>query len=210
MRKALVLFVAILAACSVTAPKTRSTSITSLTDALGNVIPLAAPITGITSTSGCSSITTLPGGMLLSLDLMAGEFFDRGFVYAESVDRGGGRHKLRALMLGSAHYRGRIAVLVGHVSASAAEIFAAMIQEQHRGTVVGHQTAGFVLSARMRSLPDGGMLEYSDRDLHMIDGRRLQSCGVTPDVVPPPPTLDDLRAGRDPDLEAAVRVLRHP
>jgi len=63
MRKALVLFVAILAACSVTAPKTRSTSITSLTDALGNVIPLAAPITGITSTSGCSSITTLPGGI---------------------------------------------------------------------------------------------------------------------------------------------------
>ena len=151
-----------------------------------------------------------PGGMLFSLDLMTGELFDRGFVYAESIDRSGGRHRLWALTLGSAHYRGRVAILVSRVSASAAEIFAATIQERHRGTVVGHQTAGYVLSARMRSLPDGGMLEYSDRDLHMTDGRRLEGCGVTPDVVPPPLTLDDLRAGRDPDLDAAVRVLRQP
>ena len=151
-----------------------------------------------------------PGGTLVSLDFMVGEFFDRGFVYAESVDRGGGRHDLRALTLGSAHYHGRVAVLVSRVSASAAEVFAATMQERRRGTVVGHQTPGYVLSARLRSLPGGGMLEYSDRDLHMAEGRRLEGHGITPDVVPPPPTLDDLRAGRDPDLEAAVRVLSRP
>ena len=150
------------------------------------------------------------GGMLLSLDLVLGEFFERGFVYAESVDREGGRHKLRVLTLGSAHYRGRVAVLVGRFSASAAEIFAAAVQEQRRGTVVGRRTVGDVLSARMRSLPDGGILEYSDRDLHTAAGRRLEGSGVTPDVEPPPLALDDLRSGRDPDLEAALRVLQQP
>ena len=149
-----------------------------------------------------------PGGTVLALDFMVGEFFDRGFDYAESVDRGGGRHDLRALTLGSAHYAGRIAVLVDRVTASAAEIFAAAMQERRRGTVVGHPTAGYVLAARMRTLPDGGMLEYSDCDLHMRDGRRLEGRGVTPDVVPPAFTLDDLRTGRDPDLDAAVRALQ--
>jgi hypothetical protein len=33
---------------------------------------------------------------------------------------------------------------------------------------------------------------------------------VIPDITPPPPTLADLRAGRDPDLETAVRVLTQP
>ena len=149
-----------------------------------------------------------PGGTLLSLDFMVGEFFRRGFGYAESIDRKGGRHELRALTFGSAHYAGRVAILVERISASAAEIFAAAMQEQHRGTVVGQPTAGYVLSARMRTLPDGGLLEYSDRDLHMTDGRRIEGSGVTPDIVPPATTLDDLRAGRDPVLDAAVRALR--
>ncbi len=148
------------------------------------------------------------GGTLLSLGLMIGEFFDRGFDYAESFDREGGRHELRTLTFGSAHYAGRVAVLVDHVSASAAEIFAATIQERRRGTVIGHPTAGNVLAARMRSLPDGGMFEYSDRDLHLKGGRRLEGSGVTPDVVSPAFTLDDLRTGRDPDLDAAVRALK--
>lgn len=151
-----------------------------------------------------------PGGTLLTLDFMVGEFFDRRVVYAMSVDRSGHRRNLKALTLGSAHYRGRLSVLVDHLSASAAEIFAATMQEQHRGTVIGRKTAGDVLSARLRSLADGGMLEFSDRDLRTAGGRRLEGSGVTPDIVPPPVTLDDLRAGRDPDLEAARRILQQP
>jgi carboxyl-terminal processing protease len=150
------------------------------------------------------------GGILLALDFTIGEFFDRGFVYAVSIDRSGYRRNLKALTLGSAHYRGRLAVLVDHLSASAAEIFAATMQEQHRGIVVGHQTAGDVLSARLRSLAGGGMLEYSDRDLRTAQGRRLEGNGVIPDVEAPKADLGDLRAARDPDLDAALRRLRQP
>jgi C-terminal processing protease CtpA/Prc len=67
-----------------------------------------------------------------------------------------------------------------------------------------------VLFARMRSLPDGGMLEWSEDDLRTMQGRRLEGNGVTPDVETPPATVDDLRAGRDPDLDAALRILRQP
>ena len=150
------------------------------------------------------------GGVLLALDFALGEFVDRGFVYATSIDRAGHHRNLKALTLGSAHYRGRLAVLVDHLSASAAEIFASAMQERHRGIVIAHKTAGDVLSARLRSLSDGGMLEYSDRDLRTAQGRRLEGHGVLPDVEGPKATLADVRAGRDPDLEAALRSFQQP
>ena len=151
-----------------------------------------------------------PGGVLLALDFMVGEFFDRSFAYAVSVDRSGRRRNLHAMTLGSARYHGRLVVLVDHPSASAAEIFAATMQEQHRGTIVGRKTAGDVLGARMRSLPGGGMLEYSDCDLRTAKGSRLNGNGVIPDVQPAAITLADLRSGRDPDIEEALRILQRP
>jgi carboxyl-terminal processing protease len=151
-----------------------------------------------------------PGGTLLALDFMVGEFFDRSFSYAVSVKRSGERHRLRAMTLGSARYNGRVAVLVDHVSGSAAEIFAAALQEKHRATIIGRLTGGAVLSAKFRKLPAGGLLEYSTRDLLTEQGRRLEGNGVIPDITAPQPTLADLRAGRDPDLETALRILAQP
>jgi carboxyl-terminal processing protease len=151
-----------------------------------------------------------PGGMVLSLGFMLGEFFDRSFRYAERIDRSGHTRNLKVRMFGSAHYRGKVAVLVDHFSASAAEIFAATMQERHRGIVIGHKTAGYVLFARLHSLPGGGMLECSEYDLRTEDGTRLEGRGVTPDIVPPRATLNDLREGVDPDIDAALRIFRQP
>jgi carboxyl-terminal processing protease len=151
-----------------------------------------------------------PGGAVLALDFVVGEFFDSGFPYARLTDRSGHRRNMKALTFGSAHYRGGVAVLVDHFSASAAEIFAATMQEKHRGSVIGHKTAGYVLFARLRSLPDGGMIECSEYDFRTAQGRRLEGNGVMPDVEPPPVTVDDLREGRDPDLDAALRILGKP
>jgi carboxyl-terminal processing protease len=103
-----------------------------------------------------------------------------------------------------------VAILVDRVSGSAAEIFAAALQEKHRATIIGRPTGGAVLSAKFRRLTAGGLLEFSDRDLLTTQGRRLEGNGVIPDLAAPPPTLADLRAGRDPDLETAVRLLTEP
>jgi len=43
-----------------------------------------------------------------------------------------------------------------------------------------------------------------------MQGKRLEGNGVMPDVESPPATMDDLRAGRDSDLDAALRILRQP
>jgi len=56
------------------------------------------------------------------------------------------------------------------------------------------------------SLPDGGMLECSEDDLRTMQDKRLEGNGVVPDVESSSATLDDLRAGRDPDIEAALRI----
>jgi phytoene dehydrogenase-like protein len=56
-------------------------------------------------------------------------------------------------------------------------------------------------------LPDGGRLQLSREDYVAPKGRRIEGTGVEPDLTVTR-TLADLRAGRDPELEAAVRVLK--
>jgi len=106
----------------------------------------------------------------------------------------------------SAHYDGPLAVLVSEASASAAEIFAAVVQREHRGAIVGTATAGNVLVCVHWPLPGGGRLQLSVYDYVGPDGRRLEGRGVTPDVaVAAAPGVEP-----DPQLEAALRALRLP
>lgn len=100
-------------------------------------------------------------------------------------------------------WTGKLAVLISGRTASAAELFAAAIQESGRGPVVGSKSAGAVVASRHFDLPDGGMLSIGIRSFRTAAGVTLEHRGVTPDVVTAP-TLDELRQGRDPTLEAAV------
>ena len=101
-------------------------------------------------------------------------------------------------------------VLTDGSTASAAEIFAHVLQYYKRATVVGRRTGGWVLLSFDYALPDGGRLVVPEQDYLGLAGQRLEGRGVTPDVVVPAPSLADLRAGRDPDLEAALTLLRQP
>jgi len=105
----------------------------------------------------------------------------------------------------AAHYAGPLAVLVSDYSASAAEILAAVVQHERRGTIVGASTPGNVLVCVRWPLPGGGELQLSVYDYIGPDGRRLEGRGVTPDLaVPPAPG-----AIPDPQLEAALATVRH-
>lgn len=148
-----------------------------------------------------------PGGETFSLGISLGEFFDRTVDCGTFVTRGGIRDVKNSWQLGSAHYAGRVAVLVDGATASAAEIFSAVLQDRGRATIVGRKSAGAVLASWFYTLPDGGELQLSREDYLRPKGGRIEGNGVVPDIVVPR-TLDDLRAGRDPDLEAALRVLR--
>ncbi|HWA10003.1 MAG TPA: S41 family peptidase [Opitutaceae bacterium] len=152
-----------------------------------------------------------PGGGTFWLRDMLGEFFDRKTGVGVFTRREHEGDEAGSWQLGSVHYRGRMALLVDGGSASASEIFSAVLQERHRAVVVGRKTAGAVLASRFYSLPDGGQLQLSIEDYATPGGRRLEGegHGVEPDV-PVTLNLADVRAGRDRDLEAALRALAAP
>lgn len=148
-----------------------------------------------------------PGGETLSLGITIGEFFTRSVDCGDFVSRDGTSHPKSSWQAGSARYAGPVAILIDGATGSAAEIFAAVLSEHGRARLVGRKTAGAVLASRFYRLPGGGELQLSVENYLTPRGRRLESVGVSPDV-PSVRTLADVRAGRDPDLDTALRLLR--
>lgn len=150
-----------------------------------------------------------PGGRLMEVEAVLACFLPRGEDWAHRTGRTG-----RVVMLRTeTDCGGRetpapndLAVLVDGSSRSAAELTPAALQQARRAVVVGEQTAGAVLISQDTELPDGGRLSLSRADLIMRDGRRLEKNGLTPDEVVAR-TTEDRRAGRDPQLEAAIALL---
>ncbi|HEV7904843.1 MAG TPA: S41 family peptidase [Pyrinomonadaceae bacterium] len=155
------------------------------------------------------------GGHAETMTDIASAFLPQGTNLGEFTDREGriaSTPQTRAAMLFAAdavaEFRGAVVVLTSTRTASAAEIFAAALQESKRASVVGEQTCGCVLAIRRRhTLPDGGLLDISEMDFRTARHTRLEGAGITPDELVQP-TRRDLRDGRDPALEHAVRILK--
>ncbi|MGN6249877.1 MAG: carboxy terminal-processing peptidase [Ginsengibacter sp.] len=95
-------------------------------------------------------------------------------------------------------YTGPLAVMVDELSASASEIFAAAIQDYHRGIIIGSSTYGKGTVQRNVSLdpqsenpffnhPSEGLgdVKLTFRKFYRINGGATQLKGVTPDIVIP-------------------------
>ncbi|HSN09233.1 MAG TPA: carboxy terminal-processing peptidase, partial [Hanamia sp.] len=95
-------------------------------------------------------------------------------------------------------YTGPLAVMVDELSASASEIFAAAIQDYHRGIIIGSSTYGKGTVQRSVSLdpqsenpffnhPDEGLgdVKLTFRKFYRINGGATQLKGVTPDILIP-------------------------
>lgn len=148
-----------------------------------------------------------PGGETFSLGIALGEFFAHAVDCGTFITRSGRRSVKNSWQLGSARYAGKVAVLVDGATGSAAEIFAAVLQDHGRAAVIGRRTAGAVLASWFYRLPGGGELQLSREDYLAPKGRRIEGIGVQPDIVVER-KLKEVRAGRDADLEVALAVLR--
>jgi carboxyl-terminal processing protease len=100
-------------------------------------------------------------------------------------------------------FAGPVAILVDDGSYSASEIFSGGMQAIGRARVFGMRTAGGALPAVLERLPGGDVLQYAIGDFVTVTGQRIEGRGVVPDQVVEP-GREDLLAGRDPILEAAL------
>lgn len=99
-----------------------------------------------------------------------------------------------------------INVLINENSFSNAEIFAHSIKTIGRGTLVGKQTFGGVISTGGFALIDGTWVRQPFRGWYLTDGTDMESNGAMPDV-PVEQMPDHEASDQDPQLEAAVREL---
>ena len=144
------------------------------------------------------------GGYVSALQRVAGYFFDHDVKIADRK----GRKEMKpqvAKTRGDRVFKGDLVVLIDSRSASAAEIFARLIQIEKRGTVLGDQSAGKVMESRFFPHKSGidvvafWGLSITDADVIMTDGKSLEKTGVTADELSLP-TANDLAAKRDPTL----------
>lgn len=151
-----------------------------------------------------------PGGYTVTLERMLGNVFDRDVKISDRVGRKSLKPQL-AKTRGGGAFGGKIIVLVDSDSASSSELFARVMQLEHRGTVIGDRTAGAVMEAAFYPYSQGMDtrifydFEVTHADLIMADGKSLEHVGVVPDEVVLP-TAQDLAAGRDPALSRAAAL----
>ena len=107
-----------------------------------------------------------------------------------------------------------MAVLVNQDSYSAAEFFAAAIQEYNWGTVVGTKTVGKGNFQTAFTLSDGSMLNLSIGKYYTPQGRSLTDTGIIPDIEITLSDEDDaklyygqLEKADDAQLQAAIREI---
>ena len=145
------------------------------------------------------------GGLLATMPTFAGmlsqEKIDLGTsVFRNNAERLIGWPKAK-------NFKGKVVFLIDSHSTSAAEIFAAAMQESGRAFLVGSPSPGEALPSVAVELPTGAVLQYPIANFKTSAGKFLEGKGVTPDFTVPM-TRAGLLQGKDPQLEKALEVLR--
>lgn len=161
----------------------------------------------------CSVILDLrgdSGGTQETLKNLVGSVFERKVKIGDLVDS----RSITPLVAEPRRqvFTGKLAVLIDSESASAAELFARVMQLEKRGLVFGDKSAGRAMAAQQfthqagmdRVIVYGALVTTAE--IRMADGQNLEHIGVLPDQEITP-TADDLASGRDPVLAAAAKML---
>jgi len=149
-----------------------------------------------------------PGGRVDMLTKLVGGFLDHDYKVAEIKARKPEPIQM-AKTRGNGRFVGNLIVLVDSQSASAAEIFARVVQLEKRGTVIGDISEGAVMESTFHPLKLGldraifYGISITRADVIKPDGASLEHVGVTPDELLLP-SAADIANSRDPILSRAV------
>lgn len=98
-------------------------------------------------------------------------------------------------------------ILVNGASASASEIVAGALQDYGVATLVGEKTFGKGTVQKLLDLGAGTMLKVTIARWYTPEGKNITEEGIKPDKAVTL-TAEDVNAGKDPQLEAAVGALK--
>ena len=151
-----------------------------------------------------------PGGYIVTLERLAGYFFDRDVKIADRK----GRKEMKPMLAktrGKDTFTGKVVVLVDSKSASCSELFARLMQLEKRGVIIGDVSSGAVMQSSFYQQEMGVNtivlygVSITNADVVMGDGKSLEHTGVQPDELLRP-TAEDMAAQRDPVLARAAEL----
>lgn len=101
-------------------------------------------------------------------------------------------------------FKGKLALLVDAGCHSACEDFTVPFKDNHRAVIVGETTAGSTGQPYMLDLGNEMTAMVGAKRERFPDGSKFEGVGIQPDVAVQP-TLEGIRQGQDPALEAALK-----
>ena len=123
-----------------------------------------------------------PGGLLDQAVKISDHFVDSGVIVSIDGRKEEQKQKFPAHSQGTLP-RYPLVVLVNGGSASASEIVAGAIQDNHRGIILGTQTFGKGSVQTIFPLKDGAGLRLTTARYYTPSGRSIQAKGIVPDVI---------------------------
>lgn len=152
------------------------------------------------------------GGSWLLGQKIAGRSFDFArlefIVYDGSTGRFSRREELQSLpsISGKSAYQGKIAMLVGSGTQSAAEHVCLIMESAADVTFIGSPSSGANGNISDAILPGGIRVIFTALGVRHLDGRQLQRKGIQPDIHVER-TIEGVRQGKDEVLEKAIEFL---
>ncbi|MCA9075168.1 MAG: S41 family peptidase [Planctomycetaceae bacterium] len=147
-----------------------------------------------------------PGGLLTQAISISDKFISNGsIVSTKGRNAEDNTHEVATF---DRTWKIPMVVLIDENSASASEIFAAAIQENGRGVIVGRRSYGKgTVQTHFPLRTASGDLKLTTAKFYSPQGREMAGAGVTPDVNVPAATAGlEFAAEQDGDIIAAIRL----
>lgn len=147
-----------------------------------------------------------PGGYLEAAVNLAGWFLKPGETVVSEEFRSGEKQTLTST--GNGFLKNiPIVILINEGSASASEILAGALRDNRGVKLIGKKSFGKGTVQELIPLKDNSVIKVTIAHWLMPGGQLIEKNGLTPDYEVNL-TDDDIKAGRDPQLDKAIEVLR--